>query len=101
MARVLATIFLLALGVGSSIVLVSAFIGTGRLLVAESPDVAVRADDVSYLVFATLSFLGFLSLFTFTLRSVPLMVNNFFSRNKDRFAAFFLGLLVCLLFIMT
>lgn len=101
MARVLHIIFLLALGVGSSIVLVSAFIGTGRLLVADAHDVALRADDVSYLVFATLSLLGFLSLFRFTVRSIPLMVGNFFSKHKDRFAAFFLGLLVCLIFVMT
>lgn len=101
MARVLRFIFLLALGIGSSIVLVSASIGTGKLLVADTHIAGVRADDVSYLVFAFLSVLGFMSLFRFTVRSVPLMIDNFFSKHKDRFVALFLGLLVCLIFVMT
>lgn len=94
-------LLLLALGLGSAIVFVGATATTARLLMYGGTIAAGHSDNIVIWVLAGAAFLGFISLIMYAFRILPIMMNRWFERYKDRITTIMLGLLVCLIFVLT
>ena len=100
MGLVLRYILLLALGVGSFIVLINVTTATSVLVLSGGGAPADSANDATIWAMASLATISLISLLRFAFQGVPLMISDWFDAYKDRLGTLALVFLVGLIFLL-
>lgn len=94
-------IILLALALGSAIIFAGSSLAIIELLYRNTDPITLRTVDTGHLAMAGLVLAGLVGFLKFAFRDVPAVLGGWFRRYRDQLVTFAVGLLICVMFVIT